>query len=303
VSFSTSGVGELSTDQAAAVVALVERAADIDGASALNEQQLLYLRRGAPGGWSVLADDEGSLTGFGLIEVDENLPASGALIVDPGRRREGIGRAVVGQLVKAAPGRLQIWAHGNLPGAAVLAAGTGFTSVRELWVLRRWIGGAEPDLPEPRWPDGVVLRTFTVGRDEDEWVGVNAAAFADHPEQGRMRRPDLEERMAEPWFDPAGFFLAERDGRVVGFHWTKVDPHRAVEPGAGEIYVLGIDPTAQGMGLGKALALAGLRHLQDRGVPAVTLYVEADNPAAVGLYAGLGFSHTATDVLYEHAAR
>jgi mycothiol synthase len=303
VSFSTSGVSELSTDQAAAVVALVERAAAVDGASALNEQQLLDLRRGAAGAWYVLAEDGASLAGIGLIEVDGDAPASGALLVEPGRRRAGTGRALVEALVEAAPGRLQIWAHGNLPGAVVLAARAGFSPVRELWMLRRGISGSDADFPDPRWPDGVAVRTFTVGRDEDEWVRVNAAAFADHPEQGRMRRSDLEERLAEPWFDPAGFFLAERDGRLVGFHWTKVDPHRAVEPEAGEIYVLGIDPAAQGMGLGKALALAGLRYLRDRGVPAVILYAEADNPAAVGLYAGLGFTHTTTDVMYEHPLR
>jgi mycothiol synthase len=303
VSFSTSGVSKLSPDQAAAVVALVERAAAVDGAAALNEQQLLDLRRGTPGAWYVLAEDGVSLTGIGLVEVDEGAPASGALLVDPEHRRAGAGRALGDELVEAAPGDLRIWAHGNLPGAAALAARTGFSPVRELWVLRRPISRAEPDFPEPRWPDGVALRTFTVGRDEDEWVRVNAAAFAHHPEQGRMRRSDLEERLAEHWFDPAGFLLAERDGRIVGFHWTKVDRHRAVEPEAGEIYVLGIDPAAQGMGLGRALALAGLRHLRGRGVPTVMLYVEADNPAAVGLYAGLGFTHASTDVMYEHASR
>jgi mycothiol synthase len=166
-------------------------------------------------------------------------------------------------------------------------------------MMRRDMTGSAP-LPEPRWPDGVRLRTFRVGQDEEEWVRVNAAAFADHPEQGRMGRADLAERMAEPWFDPTGFLVAERDGRMVGFHWTKVDERRAAEPGVGEIYVLGINPAAQGGGLGKALALAGLRYLRDRGVPAVILYVEADNPAAVRLYTGLDFAHTATDVLYQH---
>lgn len=299
MSSTTTRTDTLSTDQATAVDALVERAAITDGVSALNEQQLFDLHRRAADASYALAEHDGSLVGIGLLETGDGTAASGALVVDPGRRRAGVGRALVDELLTATPGRLQMWAHGNLPGAAALAAQTGFAPVRDLWVMRRGMSGSE-ELPEPRWPDGVRLRTFRVGRDEDEWVRVNAAAFADHPEQGRKGRADLDERMAEPWFDPAGFLLAEQDGRMVGFHWTKVDEHRAAEPEVGEIYVLGIDPAAQGGGLGKALALAGLRYLRERGVPAVILYVEADNPAAVRLYTGLGFTHTATDVLYEH---
>jgi mycothiol synthase len=299
VSSTTTRTGTLSTEQATAVDALVERAAVTDGASAFNEQQLLDLHRRAANASYALAEQDGSLVGVGLLETGDGTAASGALVVDPGRRRAGVGRALVDELVAATPGRMQMWAHGNLPGAVALAARTGFSPVRELWMMRRGMTGSVP-LPEPRWPDGVRLRTFRVGQDEDDWVRVNAAAFADHPEQGRKGRADLAERMAEPWFDPTGFLIAERDGQMVGFHWTKVDEHRAAEPEVGEIYVLGIDPGAQGGGLGKALALAGLRHLRDRGVPAVILYVEADNPAAVRLYTGLGFAHTATDVLYGH---
>ena len=57
-----------------------------------------------------------------------------------------------------------------------------------------------------------------------------------------MTRADLDERMAEPWFDPAGFFLAERDGELLGFHWTKVHP----DPALGEVYVVGHRPGRAG---------------------------------------------------------
>jgi mycothiol synthase len=167
-------------------------------------------------------------------------------------------------------------------------------------------------IAEPRLPPGISLRTFVPGQDEDDWTTLNARAFAGHPEQGKWTRTDLEQREAEPWFDPDGFFLAVRDGRPAGFHWTKIHERAAAEPGAGEpaetradgpvgeVYVLGVDPTEQGTGLGKALTLAGLRYLLERKMPAVMLYADEDNAAAIRLYASLGFAHVATDVMYSH---
>lgn len=139
------------------------------------------------------------------------------------------------------------------------------------------------------------IRTFRPGEDEEVWLKLNARAFAEHPEQGRMTRADLERRMAQPWFDPEGFFVAERDGRMVAFHWTKV---HATEPPVGEVYVVGVDPDAQGLGLGRVLTLAGLHYLQDQALASVVLYVEASNAAAIALYSRLGFVHTDTDIMY-----
>jgi mycothiol synthase len=161
-------------------------------------------------------------------------------------------------------------------------------------------------LDPPKLAEGITVRTFRPGQDEDAWLRVNHAAFAHHPEQGGWTRDDLDLREREAWFDPAGFFLAERDGRLAGFHWTKIhdaasgDGEPDGEP-VGEVYVVGVDPGEQGSGLGRALTLIGLRYLRDRGLPAVMLYVDESNPAAIRLYESLGFAHTGTDVMFTAA--
>jgi mycothiol synthase len=156
-------------------------------------------------------------------------------------------------------------------------------------------------IPEPAFPDDVTVRTFKPGADEEAWLGVNSRAFAHHPEQGAWTADDLRLREAEDWFDPDGFFLAERDGQLAGFHWTKVHPDGGVngEP-IGEVYVVGVDPVQQGGGLGRALTLAGLGYLRDRGLGDVMLYVDEDNVGAVRMYMSLGFTRWTADVMYRN---
>jgi mycothiol synthase len=122
---------------------------------------------------------------------------------------------------------------------------------------------------------------------------VKSRAFAHHPDQGRWTLSDLSARENEPWFDPDGFLLAIKDNRLIGFHWTKIHPD-----GIGEVYVLGLDPTAQGTGLAKPLSVAGLRSLADRKVDEIMLYVDESNTAAVGLYRNLGFNNYRADVQF-----
>jgi mycothiol synthase len=205
--------------------------------------------------------------------------------VAPEARRHGTGAALVeGALASAGP-VVDAWSHGNHPAAAALAERFGFTRVRDLWVLRR----GTSDLPEAHAPAGFEIRTFRPG-DEAELLRVNREAFAHHPEQGAMDRAELDERMAEPWFDPRGLFLAYAGEHLRGFHWTKVHPS-----GEGEVYVVGIDPVSQGTGLGSYLTLAGLHHLVDAGVPQILLYVESDNAPALHVYQRLGFAHADAD--------
>jgi len=275
------------------IEALIEDAALTDGRRAFSESALLNLRHAQAGRHLTRYDDSGALVGYAQVD-----PANTAeLVVAPAARRRGHGRALAEEALKSAGGDLRAWAHGGHPGARRLADSLGMELFRELRQMRRPIS-PETAPPEPVLPEGVTLRTFVPGRDEDAWLAVNAAAFAHHPEQGSWTAEDLRRRLAEPWFDPAGFFLAERDGRLVGFHWTKVHDEPGQQP-MGEVYVVGVAPGEQGGGLGRALTAAGLRHLAlDRGLRTVLLYVDADNAAAVRVYERLGFSVHEVDLMY-----
>jgi mycothiol synthase len=304
----TSSSAAVTPDEEAAVLALVQSAADHDGYSALNEAAVLHLRHPRSGILHFLARRDGALLGYAQLDSErepdtDQLVSTAQLVVAPEHRRQRLGTALLTELVARTPARLRIWAQGNSAAAQGLARSQGLVPARELMIMTRPLAGALPQAPVP---PGVRLRTFVVGQDEDAWLAVNARAFAHHPEQGQLTRADLLERMAEPWFDAEGFFVAGRDDpatgdvdgdpgapALIGFHWTKEHPDRV-----GEVYVLGVDPSAGGGGLGKALLARGLQHLQDRGLGLVQLYVEADHERAVSLYRGYGFTESSRDVMY-----
>jgi mycothiol synthase len=281
---------------------IAEAAAAHDGRESLNEAAVLTLRNhGLETGILLVAAEPSARRAEGFAYVHGLYGGSRPeleLVVAPEARGRGLGAALARAVVDTVDGiPLTAWSHGNHPAAAALAARSGFRSVRELWLMRR---PSEVPAPPASVPPGYELRTFRPGMDDAAFLEVNAAAFADHPEQGGLDQAGLTERMAEAWFDPAGFFVGTRDGRLVGFHWTKVHPATAGLPAYGEVYVIGVHPTTQGSGLGRALLVAGLEHLAARGLDEVVLYVEAANVGAVRLYSSYGFTHAAadTDVLY-----
>jgi mycothiol synthase len=279
----------LPPEELAAVLAVVEEATRADGVPPLNEAALLHLRRGHEGIEHLIAEAHGKLVGYAQRQ-DGTIP-TGELVVSPVHRGQGIGTALLEALIARGP--VQLLAVGNRLAAQALARSHNMVPRRTLLIMERSLEDALPDRPAP---DGVIIRTFRLGADEDDWIAVNARAFAGHPEQGLITRRDLDDRLAESWFDPAGFFVAIAAGRMVGFHWTKQHQDQL-----GEVYVLGVDPAAGGQGLGKALLATGLRHLKRRGNTRVQLYVEADHGAAIALYSAYGFGVASRDVMYASA--
>ncbi|WP_448630360.1 mycothiol synthase [Cellulomonas soli] len=295
--------GPLAPDQADQVRALARRAAALDGVAPLSEQPLLRLTDpDAPVEHLLVAAPDGHLLAYAQVDLDAAEQAKVELVVDPDARRHGLATALVAAAVDHATAegasQVAVWAHGDLPAARASARRAGLTVVRELLLMRLELP-EHPVPPDEVLPAGVRVRAFVPGQDEDAWRRVNSRAFAQHPEQGRMTASDLRARQDEPWFDPAGFLLAERDDQLLGFVWTKV--HAAGELGpdeVGEIYVLGVDPDAQGLGLGGALTRRGLAWLAARGLRSVVLYTEADNTVAVRTYEQAGFARSAVDVMY-----
>jgi mycothiol synthase len=261
------------------VRAFVDEVVASDGTSPFSEHVMLHLPRGGDADVRhlLVRGDEG-LLGYAHLDVTDQIAgSSGELAVHPSARQRGIARALTQELVRQSPdGRLRLWAHGDHPGAARLASSLGFVRARSLWQMRRPLG--DSDLPAV------------------------ALAFADHPEQGGWGVEEVLVREAEPWFDPKGFFLAFRGEQLVGFHWTKVhggsDHADHAHEAVGEVYIVGVDPCEQGHGLGPALTLLGLHHLEDLGLHEVLLYVDEENTHAIKVYERLGFSRYSTDVSF-----
>jgi mycothiol synthase len=284
-------VRDISDAELAELRDLLDAVEAVDDHAALGEHKWLDLvSRGKRCYTGIVAEDppHPHPVGYAHLSCNENSSSphwSLEVAVDPEHRGVGVEVALVEEALRVAAaeggGRLHFWVFRPGPIHDALAHRLGFVPGRELLQMRVPL----PRPEAPRWPPGVRVRRFVPGQDEDAWLAVNNAAFEGHPEQGGWDRETLEQREAEAWFDPQGFLLAEDDRGLAGFCWTKVHER----DGMGEIYVVAVDPSRQGTGLGRALTLGGLASLAERGSPTGMLYVDAANESAVGLYRQLGF--------------
>jgi mycothiol synthase len=189
---------------------------------------------------------------------------------------------------------LTCWLFGATVADDAPFAAAGFQPARSLFEMRAPlpVKGAAP------FPTGITVRPFEPGRDDAEWLAVNNRAFGGHAEQGGWKESTLRARIAESWFEPALFLLAFDRAGLAGFNWLKPHEAHAPDPAMGEIYVIGVDPRAQGTGLGRALAIAGLQAVHERGFVVAMLFVAGANTGAIALYRSLGFTTHRTDRAY-----
>ncbi|MDO5678088.1 MAG: mycothiol synthase [Propionibacteriaceae bacterium] len=278
-----------------ALRALVAAITEHDGISPINESGSLGIdgvreadfffmgKRSDPHGFVVCDERDGTL----LVGVH------------PDHRRDGVGTALLTEALRAHPDSAA-WAFGTLPGAPELAVRCGLVPVRELLRMEKVVGtlggpspGLAPSSQSPaQGPADYTIDTFTPA-DREAIVAINAAAFAHHPEQGRLTVQEFDDLTRQPWFSADGLFVAREGGHPVGFHWTKRH-----DGNLGEVYVIAVDPAHEGKGLGRALLQAGLDHLAQQGDTRIQLYVEGNQHRVVEMYRKAGFDVAQTDTSY-----
>ncbi len=289
-------VGPVSVQIAEAVHQLVAECTRHDGVAPISEQPLLQMSNRAAHVAHSFVLKNNALIAYAQIDLGEPGRATAEMAVAPTARGTGIGRQLLRACISAAEqndAKLAVWAYGNLPAARHLLEGASMAMTRELLLLEA------PLIPiKPRVVSGAnqaiidKIRTFRPGVDDEAWLKTNANAFAWHPEQSRLSQDDLDARKAEPWFDPRTFFILDAEDateaipKIAAFSWLKIQAWST----SGEIYVVGVDPSVQGQGVGRALMLHSLNYLTDLGLKTAQLYVDADNGPALALYLTQGFA-------------
>ncbi|QIK62895.1 mycothiol synthase [Leucobacter viscericola] len=277
---------------------IIAAAEERDGASPVSDQAMLAVAQGQRE--LALFGDEAVAVGIvGDGEVD--------LVVHPEHRGRGIGSAALAELVargsgSGGSGSLRAWSHGDNPAADAILAKAGFAPVRSLFRMALDPALLPSDGRDPLSltpPAGFALRNCRSGDTTaaEDWVRVNAAAFADHPEQGRMTVTDFDLITQEDWFDPADLFiLAGPEGVAAGSTWIKTTPDES------ELYAIGIHPDHAGHGLGRYLLDVTLARMAQHRPERVTLYVDGDNTRAVKMYEAAGFTIDSRSQQWERPA-
>ncbi len=270
-------------DDVAELDRLFDVIARADGHSPIGEHKYLDLLHGHPERETGLVGElDGQIAAYvAFAERDSGTWVMEVAIHPLHRSAADIRRTIevgVGRIAEAGGSVIRVWAF--QPNVAAALEEVAFRPERELKQLTMSLGAGVAVAEF----EGVSFATFRPGVDDDAWIDANNEAFFGHPENGAWTHALLADRMTQEWFDPDGFILAWRGGRLVGFCWTKVHHDRR-----GEIYVIGVRPEARRLGLGRALVERGLEYLEGLECAQAILYVDSDNAPALALYAAIGF--------------
>lgn len=278
----------LPTDDVSEVDELLQAVERADGQRPLSDHLWIDLRQGGrPGYVGLLGWQPGHDHLIAYCQVSRGNDSWALdLIVHPHHRYEmaSIGPQLLSEAInvirEAGGGHVHWWVFEPTEIHATLAQSVGLHAGRSMLQMR---------VPLPLTQVSTITTTpFRSGIDDEQWLAVNNAAFADHLEQGGWTQETLDSRKQQPWFNPHGFLLHRIDNQIAGFCWTKV--HLENNPVLGEIYVIAVHPDFGGKGIGRELTIAGLNYLSRAGISIGMLHVDAENTRAVSMYRSLGFT-------------
>jgi mycothiol synthase len=295
-------LNSLSKSQIDGVIALINAATAQDGTPPISEHIILHLRHGGDKSDShLIMEQDNKVIAYAHIDATDLVAGpSVELVVHPDHRKSGLGKELLSKSKEICGAKMRLWAHGDLSAAQKLADENGFERIRTVIQMRKSLADLSAN------QHNFMIRTFLPGLDDEEWLALNNKVFENHPEQGAWSLKDLQTRLAESWFDPAGLFVATQDNKLIGFTWTKIhgghshkhddQTEQHDHDPIGEIYITAV--ATSGTGLGKVLTQTALAYLKANGLITAMLYVDSDNEVALNLYKSLGFAQSSQDVMY-----
>jgi mycothiol synthase len=146
-------------------------------------------------------------------------------------------------------------------------------------------------------PPGIEAKVFD-GSDQayEDWNTVYNRAFEHHYHGVKSTVEDCRWLLSRKDVDPTSLLLAYRGHQCVGFCRNDLQATR------GEIAVLGVDPNARGIGLGRTLLRWGIAWLEGVRVDRVTLMVDGENETALKLYRSEGFETVRTREIWSRTS-
>jgi mycothiol synthase len=248
----------------------------------ISSEQPAFLRQrwDAPSTDNWVAVEDGAVVGYASLDENQDFVHAAK---DP-----KVGDALIAHLERHARDR-------GFPSLGVVAASedvplyetvqrNGYTLDRE--ILRMWRMLDGNNLPEPVWPADVRVRFYT-DADAERVHALLDEQYAgwDETYVGRSHEGWLTFMTRHDDFDPAMWFLVERDGELIAcaLHWKEGQ-------GRGWVKDIVVRESERGRGLAKALLQHGFRAYAERGADRVGLKVDSTNPTgALQLYERLGF--------------
>jgi len=131
------------------------------------------------------------------------------------------------------------------------------------------------------------IRPFRRGFDEEVFVSIHNAVFADYDDIRSMTLEEMNKMEESPSFNADGMLIAEWKGETAGMINAYIDKLREEEKGF--IQSLGVLPKFRRKGIARKLVEKALESLKQRGMKVAETWAESDRKACVHLYESFGF--------------
>ncbi|MFC1955045.1 GNAT family N-acetyltransferase [Chloroflexota bacterium] len=248
-----------------------------------------------------LAELAGNIVGY--MDATPELTIGRVILdcwIQPEHRRRGLAKELLGFAMQHAKKLRVKVAHVNIPEDNAVAkgvlSGMGFQCVRRFLELKLDMA----ELPRQAIDQDNPGYCHIKRGEADKLTYIQNRSFVDTWGFNPNTIEEITYRTSLSNSSPEDIVLTAENDKVTGYCWTgATDAGIATGERKGRIFMIGVDPDYRGMGLGKRVLLAGLAHLNNKGMRVAELTVDSENKAACDLYRSVGFKVRTSSLWYE----